>query len=128
MANLHRPAPPPCPPLIVRCVWPGGGAGRCRQAESTSNMREDVGLWPAGEVEFGTRGQEIETGLGEMLAAFACQPPVEFFAQRVEETDVGGGIVALRLGQQDRKSVVEGRSVSVRVDLGGRRIIKKKIA
>src|SRR3546814_12909806 len=26
----------------------------------------------------------------------------------------------------DRKSVVEGKSVSVRVDLGGRRIIKKK--
>src|SRR3546814_20071735 len=28
--------------------------------------------------------------------------------------------------QKDRKSVVEGKSVSVRVDLGGRRIIKKK--
>src|SRR3546814_16179691 len=28
----------------------------------------------------------------------------------------------------DRKSVVSGKSVSVRVDLGGRRIIKKKIA
>src|SRR3546814_13614153 len=28
--------------------------------------------------------------------------------------------------EQDRKSVVEGQSVSVRVDLGGRRIIKKK--
>src|SRR3546814_13085803 len=27
---------------------------------------------------------------------------------------------------KDRKSVVEGKSVSVRVDLGGRRIIKKK--
>src|SRR3546814_15767776 len=27
---------------------------------------------------------------------------------------------------RDRKSVVEGKSVSVRVDLGGRRIIKKK--
>src|SRR3546814_12317827 len=27
---------------------------------------------------------------------------------------------------QDRKSVVQGKSVSVRVDLGGRRIIKKK--
>src|SRR3546814_15943227 len=27
---------------------------------------------------------------------------------------------------QDRKSVVKGKSVSVRVDLGGRRIIKKK--
>src|SRR3546814_15771116 len=30
------------------------------------------------------------------------------------------------LGDLDRKSVVEGKSVSVRVDLGGRRIIKKK--
>src|SRR3546814_11076984 len=30
-------------------------------------------------------------------------------------------------GRTDRKSVVEGKSVSVRVDLGGRRIIKKKI-
>src|SRR3546814_12059787 len=29
-------------------------------------------------------------------------------------------------GRSDRKSVVEGKSVSVRVDLGGRRIIKKK--
>src|SRR3546814_12071021 len=28
--------------------------------------------------------------------------------------------------REDRKSVVEGKSVSVRVDLGGRRIIKKK--
>src|SRR3546814_20885295 len=31
---------------------------------------------------------------------------------------------ALQVG--DRKSVVEGKSVSVRVDLGGRRILKKK--
>src|SRR3546814_13965817 len=29
-------------------------------------------------------------------------------------------------GERDRKSVVEGKSVSVRVDLGGRRIMKKK--
>src|SRR3546814_12459825 len=28
--------------------------------------------------------------------------------------------------QRDRKSVVQGKSVSVRVDLGGRRLIKKK--
>src|SRR3546814_11844474 len=28
--------------------------------------------------------------------------------------------------RQDRQSVVEGKSVSVRVDIGGRRIIKKK--
>src|SRR3546814_11755019 len=30
------------------------------------------------------------------------------------------------VGRGDRKSVVEGKSVSVRVDLGGRRLIKKK--
>src|SRR3546814_16927608 len=35
-----------------------------------------------------------------------------------------GQPAAARIG--DRKSVVEGKSVSVRVDLGGRRIIKKK--
>src|SRR3546814_15911166 len=37
------------------------------------------------------------------------------------------GIVTRTATRQDRKSVVEGKSVSVRVDLGGRRIIKKKI-
>src|SRR3546814_12220033 len=31
-----------------------------------------------------------------------------------------------RDGRRDRKSVVSGKSVSVRVDLGGRRVIKKK--
>src|SRR3546814_16851853 len=36
-----------------------------------------------------------------------------------------GGIVDA-VAEGDRKSVVEGKSVSVRVDLGGRRIIKKK--
>src|SRR3546814_19561985 len=30
------------------------------------------------------------------------------------------------VGHPDRKSVVEGKSVSVRVDLGGRRILKNK--
>src|SRR3546814_15348935 len=51
------------------------------------------------------------------------------------ETDGAGNGIAIvhaRLADergeigQDRKSVVEGKSVSVRVDLGGRRIIKKK--
>src|SRR3546814_6561440 len=37
---------------------------------------------------------------------------------------MAGGLFIL--GTRDRKSVVEGKSVSVRVDLGGRRIIKKK--
>src|SRR3546814_14778804 len=39
---------------------------------------------------------------------------------------VGPGILELAGQGADRKSVVSGKSVSVRVDLGGRRIIKKK--
>src|SRR3546814_21146576 len=35
-------------------------------------------------------------------------------------------LVGVQEYQGDRKSVVSGKSVSVRVDLGGRRIIKKK--
>src|SRR3546814_12575157 len=36
----------------------------------------------------------------------------------------GGFIPGIRPGKKDRKSVVSGKSVSVRVDLGGRSIIK----
>src|SRR3546814_16349507 len=54
-------------------------------------------------------------------------------AVRAHEADAPGSGDAEHLGLQrrtrlalDRKSVVSGKSVSVRVDLGGRRIIKKK--
>src|SRR3546814_11968988 len=36
------------------------------------------------------------------------------------------GLLRSRRTAEDRKSVVYGKSVSVRVDLGGRRVIKKK--
>src|SRR3546814_14150398 len=38
----------------------------------------------------------------------------------------GRGRAHLLVGREARKSVVEGKSVSVSVDLGGRRLIKKK--
>src|SRR3546814_18772304 len=48
----------------------------------------------------------------------------------VDDGNGAGGEPLMQLGHadgfQDRKSVVEGKSVSVRVDLGGRRLIKKK--
>src|SRR3546814_11685528 len=40
--------------------------------------------------------------------------------------DPGSRCLGLGADSEDRKSVVEGKSVSVRVDLGGRRISKKK--
>src|SRR3546814_13434963 len=43
----------------------------------------------------------------------------------VEDPPGEAGVGGLERGQQDRKSVREGKSVAVRVDLGGRRIITK---
>src|SRR3546814_12269526 len=44
----------------------------------------------------------------------------------VRNTPYAGGFVTRHYGKPDRKSVVWGKSVAVRVDLGGRRIINKQ--
>src|SRR3546814_15332633 len=49
--------------------------------------------------------------------------------QRLDQGADGGdadSVCSCGVLERDRKSVVSGQSVSVRVDLGGRRIIKKK--
>src|SRR3546814_16409673 len=56
------------------------------------------------------------------LELMADHQPIESEHQVVSDTRA-----AVRHADPDRKSVVSGKSVSVRVDLGGRRIIKKKI-
>src|SRR3546814_14114136 len=62
-----------------------------------------AGMGKAGHLA--RHGAQAETGVGRIIGGL--EPPV------VE-------------AEADRKSVVEGKSVSVRVDLGGRRIIKKQ--
>src|SRR3546814_10508590 len=65
---------------------------------------------PRGSVEFSVREESDDQG------------------HRQLERNRGDSIRPVNTGDngRDRKSVVEGKSVSVRVDLGGRRIIKKK--
>src|SRR3546814_16373405 len=60
--------------------------------------------------------------------ARARTPGAAIAAERDVELDVDSRWRELHFGgwEGDRKSVVEGTSVSVRVDLGGRRLIKKK--
>src|SRR3546814_13116179 len=56
-------------------------------------------------------------------------PTAEMERMSVHPARLSASIFARALrfvGDKDRKSVVEGKCVSVRVDLGGRRIIKKK--
>src|SRR3546814_13403129 len=77
------------------------------------------------------RNGRARRGCSEAFRALACRPLRYHRRRRRHRQDDGGNRCRtspcryLRRGG-DRKSVVEGKSVSVRVDFGGRRIIKKK--
>src|SRR3546814_20477009 len=63
----------------------------------------------------------------DLLLAAAGWPNGKSVMLLVGHQPALGQAIALLLGmQKDRKSVVEGKSVSVRVDTGGRRIIRQK--
>src|SRR3546814_14419881 len=68
------------------------------------------------------------TRLRIMLACLDEPVPVGALARRVGASAslVSHHLRLLRAARLDRKSVVWGKSVSVRVDLGGRRIFKKQ--
>src|SRR3546814_13003946 len=77
---------------------------------SRNNGRRNKGLDPRRH-----GGARRERAGGRLL----CQP-------RHRSPDFGRQPCDRRHDGEDRKSVVEGKGVSVRVDLGGRRFIKKK--
>src|SRR3546814_15874301 len=81
----------------------GAVAGLCPTTEA--NLGD--GLFPA--QAFLTAGGRIGIGSDSHISVDAAEE-----------------LRLLEYGQRDRKSVVSGKSVSVRVDTGGRRIIKKK--
>src|SRR3546814_18055746 len=73
--------------------------------------------------------------VGERFKDRITEFAADFGSKLVFDCDVGDDAQIAKLftdlsqtwPRLDRKSVVSGKSVSVRVDLGGRRIIKKKI-
>src|SRR3546814_12683885 len=73
----------------------------------------------------------VEIGAGLEAAALSGEENADEMrlqGNRVAFTSnrAGGILGVISTGQEDRKSVVSGKSVSLRVDLGGRRIIKQK--
>src|SRR3546814_14295076 len=70
----------------------------------------------------------IKPGIAEATRAILRRVPDRIYVQRRDDPDVAHiCLLADKAGVRDRKSVVEGKSVSVRVDRGGRRSLKKKI-
>src|SRR3546814_19127258 len=65
--------------------------------------------------------QPVGAEAADRLGRLAHDVVADVLAQRAADRD------RVQDGGEDRKSVVWGKSVSVRVDLGGRRIIKQKI-
>src|SRR3546814_13107405 len=97
-----------------------------------------AGLLPGRGAEQGPRGRH-QISLPIFIgceAARACPGPFSFGRcandaagnRSISATKgiIGKRLTSVRPFAPDRKSVVSGKSVSVRVDLGGRRIIKKK--
>src|SRR3546814_13152268 len=77
-------------------------------------------------VQDGSDNQALLTQNGDGNSMSAVQTGA---GNRLAWTQNGNGLsspTVYQEGNRDRKSVVEGKSVSVRVDLGGRGIIKKK--
>src|SRR3546814_11594755 len=88
---------------------PAGGAVQDPEADAAIPDDDEIE-----EIGDGDDARRIEQDVEDIRLADLVQENDE---RRDEETEAD---------HRDRKSVVEGKSVSVRVDLGGRRIIKKK--
>src|SRR3546814_21039420 len=86
---------------------PGGGEASAYLAAVASDLRGAAFVFAA---------SELMHGQAEKLALDRIDPGLAALLQIGQLVDVMG----------DRKSVVSGKSVSVRVDLGGRRIIQNK--
>ena len=60
-------------------------------------MREDVDIFPAGEVQRGTMGKISEAGRRQLGATFAREHGIQLFPQGMQIENVGRGIGKLRL-------------------------------
>src|SRR3546814_14609163 len=91
----------PLPPVPTTVDRPAPAGWRLVWSDEFDGSAVDTSVWKPYHSTYGDGNRELQ-----------CLTP---------------GNVTASGGQLDRKSVVQGTSVSVRVDLGGRRIIKKKI-
>src|SRR3546814_11303732 len=91
---------------------------RCRWPETACRPRGDI--YNGGNRYSFFKEMHMASGAVSIGLTFVCAATLSACAgnREIPAADLAAA--------QDRKSVVSGKSVSVRVDLGGRRIIKKK--
>src|SRR3546814_18486745 len=83
-------------------------------------------LWRGrGEITLESKDFAAASALASKLADKTAIAQISFLLSR-EAREAEERKMLSQAAQADRKSAVQGKSVSVRVDLGGRRIIKKK--
>src|SRR3546814_14908867 len=79
--------------------------------------------------------EAMGTGTVYSVTVIGRKPPAAPYHVALIDLDEGPRLMSrvegmaaedVRIGMKDRKSVVKGTSVSVRVDLGGRRIMQKE--
>src|SRR3546814_11436451 len=104
--------------------------GRSMNAISASVQRDLDVLVAAIKSDDSIRAMVLQSGKesGFCAGADLTEMPADMARWRAAETEAekrAGAMDAGGFSQRDRKSVVSAKSVSVRVDLGGRRIINK---
>ncbi|TCM77452.1 hypothetical protein EV291_10794 [Rhizobium sp. BK068] len=67
------------------------------KSRNVSAMREDVGFFPAEQIELGACRKEFEAGIGVIHAAVAHQPFRQLVAQRMQIEHIRGGVFQLCL-------------------------------
>src|SRR3546814_17188471 len=88
------------------------------QAGATVQAGDILGILEEGAAPAAKQESKGEPARNESVATSSASTPAM-------SSEDGQSPAVRKLLSEDRKSVVEGKSVSVRVDRGGRRIIKK---
>src|SRR3546814_15269607 len=98
---------------------------RLRGARASSRDRAAFQAWLKQDAEHEAAHDRLQAALS-LLRANARLPELSALRDEARGSIRASRRRRLTLAVSDRKSVVSGKSVSVRVELGGRRIIKNK--
>src|SRR3546814_11490043 len=121
-------------PIGMKAITPLTSSSYKNREPATPGSRDGASVGSPSAVYRPRLGIEIEMVVAHAYTGASLPVDAYFEALRAvkqekgvasQKISLGGRCVALQT-DQDRKSGVEGKSVSVRVSLGGRRYLKKK--